>query len=340
MPDPGLALLIALAALGGSALLFWPAHGVYWRWRQARRVTERVLIEDALKHLYAAQVHHRPATVQSLAGALQISGNHTARVIQAMTDHRLAEIAAEGLHLTPEGQEYALHMVRSHRLWERYLADRTGFAEGQWHDRAEEMEHVLSPDEADLLATQLGNPIYDPHGDPIPLPSGEIKPHGGQPLTAMAPYQTVRIVHLEDEPQSAYAQLVAEGLYPGMEAYVLEVSPQRVRLWADGDEHLLAPMVAANISVKSTPTSPATAAASENLAGLKPGERAAVVGISPRCRGPERRRLLDMGVLPGTIVQAEFTSAGGDPTAYLVRGALLALRAEQAQLIYVNRVSP
>jgi ferrous iron transport protein A len=45
--------------------------------------------------------------------------------------------------------------------------------------------------------------------------------------------------------------------------------------------------------------------------------------------------MLDLGILPGTVITAEFVSPGGDPTAYNVRGALIALRREQAQLITI-----
>jgi Fe2+ transport system protein FeoA len=74
------------------------------------------------------------------------------------------------------------------------------------------------------------------------------------------------------------------------------------------------------------------------LSGLRPGEAGRVVAISRRCRAPERRRLMDLGVLPGTVIRAEMISPTGDPTAYRVRGALIALRAAQAQLIRVERL--
>ena len=75
----------------------------------------------------------------------------------------------------------------------------------------------------------------------------------------------------------------------------------------------------------------------EPLHALKPGEKGAIVRISPRCRGLERRRLMDLGLLPGTIVEAELVSPGGDPTAYRVRGAVVALRKEQAHFIRITR---
>jgi Fe2+ transport system protein FeoA len=46
--------------------------------------------------------------------------------------------------------------------------------------------------------------------------------------------------------------------------------------------------------------------------------------------------MMDLGILPGTTISAETVSPGGDPTAYRIRGALIALRREQADLIRIN----
>jgi Fe2+ transport system protein FeoA len=67
------------------------------------------------------------------------------------------------------------------------------------------------------------------------------------------------------------------------------------------------------------------------------GETAKVVNISHLCRGAERRRFMDLGILPGTVVKAEMISPSGDPTAYRVRGAVIGLRREQAALIHITR---
>jgi len=230
-------------------------------------------------------------------------------------------------------------VIRAHRLWERYLAEDTGFDESEWHSQAEFYEHQLSPDEANALDARLGHPTHDPHGDPIPAADGELVAHGGRPLPTLGLNEPGRIVHIEDEPDAVYAQLLAEGLYPGMRVRLTELSPQRVRFWANGDAHLLAPIVAANISVVPIPREATVEEiAGEQLSALKPGEQATVTYISPRCHGPERRRMMDLGILPGTLVEAELTSPGGDPTAYRIRGALIALRDEQARLIHISRL--
>jgi DtxR family Mn-dependent transcriptional regulator len=340
MYDPLIALVLGALAMAGGALVFWPEKGLLNRWQRARRVTQRVLSEDALKHIHETQLQGRRPTLQSIAGALQISPNRAADLVTDLEQRGLLTVEGDQPRLTPEGREAALHVIRAHRLWERHLAEDTGFAEAEWHHLAEQYEHELSPSEADALAAQLGHPTHDPHGDPIPTPDGELIGHGGQPLTTLPLATSARIVHIEDEPETVYAQLVAEGLYPGQWVRPLEVTPQRVRFWANGNEHVVAPVIAANISVVATAPEievEPEASDDEPLHHLNVNESGTVVGLSPRCRGAERRRLLDLGIVPGTVVRAEIISAGGDPTAYRVRGALIALRREQADLIRISR---
>jgi DtxR family Mn-dependent transcriptional regulator len=338
MVDPLVALITYFGAIAFLLLLLRPGGGWFWRWRHARLLTERVRREDALKHLQKCDMQGDRPTVESVAGALGISIGEAARVLSELNRQNLVEMRSGDFRLTQTGRDAALHILRAHRLWERHLADETGVSEMLWHDHAERYEHRMSPEEVDALSARLGHPTHDPHGDPIPTSQGEFVAHGGRPLASLASGDLARIVHLEDEPDVIYAQLIAEGLSPGMRAQVTEVSPTRIRFWADGNEHVLAPIVAANISVVPVPAlieAEADAGAGARLSALRPGRRAKVVSISPRCRGAERRRLLDLGILPGTIVEAEMRSPGGDPTAYRVRDALIALREEQARLIRV-----
>ncbi len=339
MSDPLVSLLLAalLAAVGW--ILFRPERGLIPRWRQARQLSERIRIEDALKHIHDCEMRGDRFTVQSMAGVLQVTVDDAADLLVDMEGRGLLRMEAEGLRLTTTGRRSALHIIRAHRLWERYLADHTSFGELEWHGQAEQREHQLSPEEADSLAAQLGNPTHDPHGDPIPTAEGDLVPHGGVPLNSADLDVPLLIVHMEDEPSAVYAQLVAEGLHPGMELRLIENSPQRVRFWSGEDEHVLAPIVAANISVlqraedlKSIPD------AGRTLSDLKEGEIGTVRAISSRCRGLERRRLQDLGVLPGTEIQAEFASPGEDPMAYRIRDAVIALRKEQADLILIDRL--
>ena len=67
---------------------------------------------------------------------------------------------------------------------------------------------------------------------------------------------------------------------------------------------------------------------------LKIGRTATVTAI--RSADAERRRLFDLGLLPGTHVENVMARPLGDPVAYRVRDAVVALRREQAQLIEIE----
>jgi DtxR family Mn-dependent transcriptional regulator len=341
MYDPRLTLFLATTVAVIFLLFFWPQRGLIPRWRQGKRLSRRVLSEDALKHIYKYEMKGSQPTFTTIAGTLNISLNETAELIAQMEEDGLVYTEKGGITLTHTGSEAALHIIRAHRLWERYLAEETGFEEQTWHEHAEQLEHSISPDDADALSAHLGYPSYDPHGDPIPTAEGEIRGHGGEPLSKMAVGSMARIVHLEDEPEVVYAQLLAEGLHLGEIVRVTEVNADRVRFWANGDEHLLAPIVAANISV--VPLEKVMEVVEDRtdsvrLSMLLPGETAEVIAISPASRGAERRRFLDLGILPGTKITAEFNSPSGNPVAYKIRGATIALRESQAKLIKVKRL--
>jgi DtxR family transcriptional regulator, Mn-dependent transcriptional regulator len=335
--DPLTALLVGSLVLAAVIGLCWPGWGLLALRRRARDFSERVYREDALKHFYKTEVEGRRPTMLSLAGLLQVNLGRAAGVVEALQRLDLVQVVGEELRLTPAGRRYALDIVRAHRLWEQHLAEHTGVDESRWHDLAEKQEHRISPTDADLLAARLGHPAFDPHGDPIPTPEGEMVAPEGRALSTLGPNEWGRVLHVEDEPESVYAQIRAIGLYPGTVVQLLESSTRRVRIWANGEEHVLAPVVAANVTVRPAPqTAPEAETASLPLSGLRLGQAATVTRLSPQCRGAERKRLLDFGILPGTSVVAEMMSPAGNLTAYRVRNTLIALRREQAASIHVR----
>jgi DtxR family Mn-dependent transcriptional regulator len=281
----------------------------------------------------------RRPTLQSIAGALGISSDQAAHVVADLQNRQLVSVLEGDMRLTPDGEAVALQVIRAHRLWERFLQEETGYQEGEWHRQAEEQEHTLTPEELEALAHTLGNPSHDPHGDPIPTAEGQIAPYRGISLTELAPNTPAQIVHIPDEPKMVSAQITAEGLIPGMVVRVADRSPLRITFWINGEEHLLAPLVAANIAVVPLPEERREPVPTgEPLWSLKIGQKGEVVMLSPRCRGPERRRLMDLGILPGTVIEADLKSPGGDPTAYRIRDALIALRKEQAEWIRIKPI--
>src|SRR5256714_7243363 len=73
-----------------------------------------------------------------------------------------------GVMLTESGRRIALEVIRHHRLLELYLVESLGVPWDRVHEEAEVLEHVLSEELEELIASKLGDPTRDPHGDPIP----------------------------------------------------------------------------------------------------------------------------------------------------------------------------
>lgn len=249
----------------------------------------------------------------------------------------LIHISKTGAVLTDTGRSYALRVIRVHRIWERYLADQTGISPIDWHDEATKLQNKGSIETVEKIAAQLGNPVYDPHGDPIPTAEGVLPEHRGQSLSTMAEGQMGRIIHLEDEPRSIFEQLMVLGLYPGMPIYVTDVTDNKITFVADGEECVLTMLFASYITVEETEIVKVPTTKNTPLSSLNLGEHAEIIGISPNCRGQQRRRLMDLGVIPGSKVTAVMRSASGDPVGYRIMGTTIGIRKQQADLVFINR---
>ncbi len=326
-------ILLLLAA--GALLTLAPRWGLLEQWRRRRRLRDRTLYEDALKHLHEQLRKQQPATIESLAGVLRLSQKKLVGLIARLTARGAIRTSEGGYRLTAEGERSALKVVRAHRLWERYLADEAGLPLGEVHGVADRVEHTLTPERLDALEAHLGHPQRDPHGDPIPRADGTVAALGAVPLTDWPTREKAYIIHVEDEPEFVLNQILELGLTPGTALRILERTPEGM-IVSDGEqEYTITPAVAANIHVRATPVLRQRPPGAITLAELKDGE-AEVVGIAPNFRGFARRRLLDMGLTPGARIQVELSNAFGDPRAYRVRGTVIALRREQASLIWIR----
>ncbi len=345
MPNPAAALIAFSALLAAGLLVFWPRRGLWSRAGRLRRLSERVALEDVLKQLHALEYEGLPATLESIAGGVALSRGRVLRLLSALERKELAAPADDGAFLlTDSGREVARGIVRKHRLWERYLAERTGVGPGEWHAQADRREHLISQDEAEDLASALGHPVFDPHGDPIPTAAGDLPSPTGAPLTELPVGGVARVLHVEDEPEAAYARLRRAGLAPRVVLARRPAPPGSVRFSIGGSLGEVEGALARLVTVKPLSQDGAEAASQAEgtfgcLAELPVGEAASVVRISPLCRGQARRRLLDLGVVPGTVVRARLAGLGGDPIAYEIRGALIALRRAQTELIEVAPVT-
>jgi DtxR family Mn-dependent transcriptional regulator len=318
--------------------LFIPRYGflaLYKDWRSAK---EREQVEDALKHLLDREQSGRHASPESLAGTLDLPRSKATRLISDMESQGLLVTRGSDIHLTTAGSRWAIHIVRAHRLWERYLVDEARMPLSKIHDEAQKREHNFTEAQLNELDAALGHPTLDPHGDPIPSREGKMPTVESMPVTAWQTNGPARIVHIEDEPAIAYEQILAAGLRLGQVIRILERTPQRILL-SDGEtEYRLAPTVAANVSVAPLHASEIAKASAVPLATLTQDQRGEIISLDDSVQGFTRRRFLDLGLTPGTMIYPELGNFFGDPRAYRVRGTLIALRKDQAAQIWVKPI--
>ena len=326
----GIVILLVIGAL------FLPQFGLYWRLRRSRWLQSRQAIEDALAHLHQFQHDGRAASVESLSNTLGTSTKQTLVLVSRMAQQDLVVMTGHGMQLTTEGHRWALQIIRAHRLFERYLADETSVPREKIHARAHQLEHTVTEAQVDKMDADMGHPTFDPQGDPIPNAAGHMKEIESKKLVDWPPGVPAQIVHIEDEPPEVYDQIIAEDLHPGMAITIVDSSSVRIVIGTPDAEHVLAPVVAANISVREAPAEK-TEPEGVPLTSLEHGEKGRVVGLTPACQGLTRRRFQDLGLTPGARVERVMQSAFSDPTAYRVRNTLIALRREQSDLIRIEK---
>jgi DtxR family Mn-dependent transcriptional regulator len=122
----------------------------------------------------AAELHTRPASVTDMMKKLKAK-------------KLLNYEPYYGFRLTAEGKKVALGIIRRHRLWEFFLAEKLRFSWEEVHEVAEQLEHVSNKKLVDKLDEYLGFPRTDPHGDPIPGADGKLEVTKLVPLTDLAP---------------------------------------------------------------------------------------------------------------------------------------------------------
>lgn len=126
------------------------------------------------------------------------------------------------LTLTPDGEKIALNIIRRHRLWELFLTRVLNIPLTKVHEEAEILEHQTSEFLIDKIDAYLGNPNFDPHGDPIPDIEGKFPKNESIPLTDVENnkrYIITRILHQND---SLINFLVKNGVNLNTEIFIEE----------------------------------------------------------------------------------------------------------------------
>src|SRR3954454_12687661 len=139
---------------------------------EARDLTTAV--QDYAKAIYTLESRDGEASTSALAALLEVRPASVSRMLRKLSALGLVEHERyRGVRLTKPGGRVALEGIRHHRLGELFLVQSLGMTWDEVHAEAEVLEHALSEELEELIATKLGNPTVDPHGDPIP--SRELK---------------------------------------------------------------------------------------------------------------------------------------------------------------------
>lgn len=134
------------------------------------------VVEDYVKNIYAHTEWQPDAiTPSALASRLGLAASSVTEMVKKLAAAGLVTHVKYGaVTLTVEGEALALRMLRRHRLIETWLVESFGYTWDQVHDEAEVLEHALSDRLLEKIAEQLGQPVRDPHGDPIPASDGTV----------------------------------------------------------------------------------------------------------------------------------------------------------------------
>ena len=157
------------------AALFSPSHGILIRLIRRRMLAFSILADDIVALLYRLQERNNEtsATIQNLQTIL-LSDRLSLKCVLYLLIRR-EQVVPDGqeFRLTDSGTSSAQQLVRSHRLWEQYLASHTAVQPGSLHDKAEKFEHFTTRELRKQLSDATNSPDVDPHGREIPGESVE-----------------------------------------------------------------------------------------------------------------------------------------------------------------------
>lgn len=164
--------------------------------------------ENYIKTIFHLQQHSDTVTTNALAKELKTSAASVTDMMKKLKAKKLLHYEAyRGFKLSIDGRKVALGIIRRHRLWEYFLAEKLKFNWDEVHAIAEEMEHVGSKKLIDKLDEYLGFPKFDPHGDPIPDVNGKIEISRKICLTEL-PLNTIAIVSSVSDQSSEILELL------------------------------------------------------------------------------------------------------------------------------------
>jgi DtxR family Mn-dependent transcriptional regulator len=156
--------------------------------------------ENYLKAIYHLQVGTAAVSTNEVAERLRTKPASVTDMMKKLNNKKLLHYKPYyGFYLSSEGKKVALSIIRRHRLWEYFLAEKLQFTWDEVHEIAEELEHVANRKLIDKLDAYLGFPQFDPHGDPIPDSKGKIATYKEIALTQLPMHQVAEVKRVSNQ---------------------------------------------------------------------------------------------------------------------------------------------
>ena len=183
-------------------------------------------VEDYLKAIYGIEQAGEAAATTDIAGKLSIAAASVSGMVRRLADQGLVSYERyRGVRLTEAGRLAALRTIRRHRVIETYLAHALGYPWDRVHAEAERLEHAVSDELVDRMASAVGEPATDPHGHPIPTREGIIDETRHRTLSDVARGQRSRVTRVSDEDSELLRYLARIGIRPGVVVQLSERAP-------------------------------------------------------------------------------------------------------------------
>lgn len=211
--------------------------------------------QDYLKVIWSlSEWSEEPVMASAVAERVGVRLSTVSDAVKRLAAQNLVESQPYGaITLTEQGREAALTMIRRHRLLETFLVQTLGYSWDEVHSEAEVLEHAVSDLLVERISSFLRHPDRDPHGDPIPAPSGAIEKLAATNLAQCEPGDRVRVERVSDEDAALLQFLTDQGIKPGTVLEVMTPPPFSqditVRVGASGQRLPLGPGTASHVWV-------------------------------------------------------------------------------------------
>jgi DtxR family Mn-dependent transcriptional regulator len=183
-------------------------------------------VEDYLKAIYRLSAQGGFASTSDIAGLLDLSAPSVSGMVKRLSEMGLIEhVPYRGVQLTRQGRRAALRMIRRHRVLELYLTRQLQYNWDDVHDEAERLEHAVSDDLIERMAAALGDPRYDPHGDPIPTAAGDIEEAELVSLSEATVGKELELRQVGTQDPARLRYFAEQGLVPGVRVLVTDRQP-------------------------------------------------------------------------------------------------------------------